>query len=353
MADVIHIIDGHNDTLTRLFPPADDTSCSIDDRNGEGHIDLLRARAGGLAGGFFAIFIPSEGEGERRTITANDGTTLEAGCFEPLPFGPARSRADSVLDRMEAMLAGAEDRIRLVRTVDDIEQCMADGVMALILHYEGVEMLSDDLSNLEADHGRGLRSLGHVWSRSNAFAHGVPFAFPCTPDIGPGLTPAGRELVRRCNDLGIMLDVSHMNYRGFMDLAELTTSPVVATHCGVHAICASSRNLLDDQLDVIRESNGIVGVNFHVGFLRPDGDNDENTPLSVIADHLDYMVDRMGIEHVALGSDFDGATMPAPLGDCAGLPTLIEVLADRGWDDDSLHALGSGNWLRVLRDTWK
>ncbi len=353
MTDVIPIIDGHNDTLTRLFPPADDTSRSIDDRQGEGHIDLLRARKGGLAGGFFAIFIPRQGEGERRTITANDGTTLEAGCCDPLAHEPARAQADSVLDRMEAMLAGVEDRVRLVRTINDIEQCMADDVMALVLHYEGVEMLSEDLSDLETDHARGLRSLGPVWSRSNAFAHGVPFAFPCTPDIGPGLTEAGKELVRRCNDLGIMLDVSHMNYRGFMDLAELTTAPVVATHCGVHAICASSRNLLDDQFDVIRDSNGIVGVNFHVGFLRPDGTNDTDTPLSVIADHLDYMVDRMGIEHVALGSDFDGATMPAPLGDCAGLPKLMEVLASRGWNDASLHALGSGNWIRVLRDTWK
>ncbi|MBM43504.1 MAG: peptidase [Phycisphaerae bacterium] len=352
MAGTIPILDGHNDTLTRLFPPADDTSCGIDDRRGDGHIDLVRARQGGLAGGFFAIFIPSLGEGTSHEITANDGTTLEAGCFEPLDHAPARAQAESVLDRMEAMLEGAEDRIRLVRTVADIEQCMVDGAMALILHYEGVEMLSEDLSELEADYARGLRSLGPVWSRSNAFAHGVPFAFPCTPDIGPGLTSAGKDLVRRCNDLGIMLDVSHMNYRGFMDLAGLTNAPIIATHCGVHAICASSRNLLDDQLDLVRESNGIVGVNFHVGFLRPDGANDEETPLSVIADHLDYMVERMGIEHVALGSDFDGALMPAPLGDCAGLPSLMDVLANRGWSDESLHALGTGNWLRVLRDTW-
>jgi membrane dipeptidase len=213
-------------------------------------------------------------------------------------------------------------------------------------------MLDEDLSDLEVDYARGLRSLGPVWSRSNTFAHGVPFAFPCTPDIGPGLSDAGKELVRRCNDLGIMLDVSHMNYRGFMDLAALTTAPVVATHCGVHAICASSRNLLDDQLDIVRDSNGIVGVNFHVGFLRSDGANDEHTPLSIIADHLDYMVDRMGIEHVALGSDFDGATMPAPLGDCAGLPKLIDVLVKRGWSDHSLRALTHDNWIRVLRTTW-
>ena len=347
----LRIIDGHNDTLTRIFPPADDTTRSIIDRDGDGHIDLVRAERGGLAGGFFAVFIPGPFEKEQ-TITANDGTTATAGCGGPVDHATARAQTDGVLDRMETMLAAHGDRIRLVRTTDELEGCMLDGTTALILHYEGVEMLSEDLRELEADHARGLRSLGPVWSRSNAFAHGVPFACPCTPDIGPGLTNAGRDLVRRCNDLGIMLDVSHMNYRGFMDLAELTTAPVVATHCGAHAVCASSRNLLDDQFDVIRDSNGIVGVNFHVGFLRPDGKDDADTPLSVIADHLDYMVDRMGIDHVAIGSDFDGATMPEPMGDCSGLPKLIEVLRDRGWCDISLAALAHGNWMRILRSTW-
>ena len=346
----LRIIDGHNDTLTRIFPPADDTTQSIVDRDGEGHIDLQRARRGGLAGGFFAVFIP--GGFAKGAITANDGTTLEAGCGEPVEHNTARLQTDGVLDRMDAMLESNADRIRLVRTVDELETCIHNDVMALILHYEGVEMFSEDLRELEADHARGLRSLGPVWSRSNAFAHGVPFAFPCTPDIGPGLTEAGRELVRRCNAMNIMLDVSHMNYRGFMELADLTTAPVIATHCGAHAICNSSRNLLDDQLDVIRDTDGLVGVNFHVGFLRPDGADDANTPLTVIADHLDYMVDRMSIDHVAIGSDFDGATMPEPMGDCAGLPTLLDVLRDRGWCDKSLHALAHGNWMRVLRATW-
>ncbi len=347
----LQILDGHNDTLTRIFPPADDTSASIVDRDGDGHIDLVRARRGGLGAGFYAIFIPG-GEVESRPITANDGTHLEAGCSDVVLRTQARPMTDSVLDRMDAMLEQHPDGIRLVRTVDELRYCLDHDVMALILHYEGVEMLEPSLTDLEADYARGLRSLGPVWSRSNAFAHGVPFAFPCTPDIGPGLTEAGTDLVRRCNDLGIMLDVSHLNYRGFMDLAETTTAPVVATHCGAHAVCASSRNLLDDQFDVIRDTGGIVGANFHVGFTRPDGQRDANTPLDVVADHLDYMVDRMGIEHVALGSDFDGATMPAPLGDCAGLPKLVDVLRTRGWSDEALRAMAVDNWLRVLEATW-
>ncbi len=353
MQDAIHILDGHNDTLTRIFPPTDDAvTRSIVKRDTQGHVDLPRAAEGDLAGGFFAIFIPSETKSEVRPITANDGTTIDALCADPLDRDIARVQAESVLRRTADMFNEADGAIRLVRTVKDIEGCLADNVTACILHYEGVEMLREDLSDLEADYHRGLRSLGPVWSRSNAFAHGVPFANPCTPDIGPGLTDAGKDLVRRCNDLGILLDVSHLNYRGFMDIAELTTAPVVATHCGVHAICPSTRNLLDDQLTIIKESNGIVGVNFHVEFLRPDGLEDADVPLSVIADHLDYMVDHMGIDHVALGSDFDGATMPKELGDCTGLPKLVDVLRDRGWSDESLIAMAHGNWLRVLGDTW-
>lgn len=353
MSEQIPILDGHNDTLTRVFPAASDvTAGSFLKRDTKGHIDLPRAREGGLAGGFFALFMPSETRSEIRTITTNDGHQIDALCADPLDRDLARSQTESVLRRTADLFNEADGAIRLVRTVNDLEGCINDNVMACILHYEGVEMLREDLSDLEGDYHRGLRSLGPVWSRSNAFAHGVPFAFPCTPDIGPGLTEAGKELVRRCNDLGIMLDVSHLNYRGFMDIAEMTTAPVVATHCGAHAVCASSRNLLDDQLAIIKLTNGLVGVNFHVEFLRPDGQENVDTPLDVIADHLDYMVDSMGIEHVALGSDFDGATMPAPLGDCTGLPRLLDVLRGRGWSEESLIAMAHGNWLRVLGDTW-
>ena len=353
MSNTIPILDGHNDTLTRVCPPDEQATHSFLKRNTKGHIDLPRAQEGNLAGGFFAIFVQGEDKSEKRVITANDGTQVEALCPEPVERDLARAQLESVLRQMAELFNEADGAIRLVRTVQDIEGCLADDVMACILHYEGVEMLREDLSDLEADYQRGLRSLGPVWSRSNAFAHGVPFGHPCTPDIGPGLTDAGKELVRRCNDLGIMLDVSHMNYRGFMDLAELTTAPVVATHCGVHAICASTRNLLDDQLAIIKESNGLVGVNFHVEFLRPDGLEDADTPLEVIVDHLDYMVEHMGIDHVALGSDFDGAKMPNELGDCTGLPKLMDLLRSRGWSEESLLAMAHGNWLRVLGDTWR
>src|SRR5439155_17471941 len=151
--------------------------------------------------------------------------------------------------------------------------------LAAIMHIEGAEAIDPDLDSLEVFYQAGLRSLGPVWSRPNAFGEGVPFRFPGSPDTGPGLTPKGRELVRACNRLGILIDLSHLNEQGFWDVARLSAAPLVATHSCAHALCASSRNLTDKQLDAIKESDGMVGLNFAVCFLREDGANDADTPI--------------------------------------------------------------------------
>jgi membrane dipeptidase len=191
-----------------------------------------------------------------------------------------------------------------------------------------------------------------VWSRPNAFAHGVPFISPSSPDTGPGLSDAGRALVRRCGELGIVIDVSHLNEAGFWDVARLDVGPVVASHSGVHALCPTSRNLLDSQLDAIGSSGGLVGIVFACSFLRPDFADDPDTPLSLIAGHARYVADRIGVAHVALGSDYDGATIPASLGDVAGTPKLLEALGDAGFDSGDVAAIAWANWRRVLGAWW-
>jgi hypothetical protein len=133
----------------------------------------------------------------------------------------------------------------------------------------------------------------------------------------------------------------------------ISDAPLVATHSNAHALCPASRNLTDRQLDAIRDSGGVVGVNFAVGFLREDGHNDASTPITEIVRHIDYLVERMGIDHVAFGSDFDGATIPDELGGAAGLPKLIGALRDAGYDDAAIAKLTHENWLRVLRETWR
>jgi membrane dipeptidase len=197
----------------------------------------------------------------------------------------------------------------------------------------------------------GLRSIGPVWSRANAFATGVQFVFPSSPDIGPGLTDAGVSLVKACAELGILIDLSHLNEAGFWDVAKLEAGPLVASHSGAHAVAPASRNLTDAQLDAIGASGGLVGVVYASCFVRPDLADDPDTPLAAIAAHVRYVADRIGVDHVALGSDFDGATIPAPLGDVAGLPKLLDALRAVGFIDSELEAIAWHNWRRVL-DAW-
>jgi membrane dipeptidase len=228
---------------------------------------------------------------------------------------------------------------------------MSAGKIAAVLHIEGAEAIDPDLAMLDVLYAAGLRSLGLVWSRPNIFAHGVPFRFPGLPDTGPGLTEAGRSLVAACNSRGIMIDLSHLNEQGFWDVAAITTAPLVATHSNVHALCPSTRNLTTRQLDAIRESRGVVGLNFASCFLRPDGAMRSDTSLDFVVRHLDALLERLGEDGVALGSDFDGAVIPADIGSVAGLPKLMDRLRTAGYSDALLRKIAHKNWLSVLERT--
>jgi membrane dipeptidase len=337
------IFDGHNDTLLRLYGATPDTDSFFSP--GRGHIDLPRARQGGFAGGFFAVYVPG------------DPTVPQPERWDELPPALTLPYAQRVAFGMTALLfrleAESAGQLKVTRSADEIAACIETGTMAAILHFEGAEPIDEGLDALEVFYQAGLRSLGLVWSRPNAFASGVPFRFGSTPDIGPGLTDAGKELVRACNRLGIMLDLSHLNEQGFWDVAKISDAPLVATHSNVHALCATPRNLTDRQLDAIKESDGMVGLNFAVVFLRQDGAPNADTPIATMVEHIDYLVERLGIERVGLGSDFDGATIPQEIGDVAGLPKLVEALRAAGYDDESLRKLAYENWLRVLRKTWR
>lgn len=342
------IFDGHNDTLLRFYNNDElELSDFLSEMDG-GHIDLVRARRGGFAGGFFAVFVPN-----KERIDPDNMPDLSKPYTPPaVDFGFSQivaNRLTADLFRLESLSAG---QVKVVRTADELERCINEGVFAAILHFEGAEAIDEDLNALEVFYRAGLRSLGIVWSRPTIFAHGVPIAFPSSPDIGPGLTDAGVRLVRRCNELGIMIDLSHMNEKGFWDVAALSDAPLVATHSNVHALCPISRNLTDKQLDAVKASDGMVGLNFATGFLNEDGSWDADRPLDVMVRHLDYLVERLGETRVGLGSDYDGARVPSAVGDVSKLPNLTAALQAAGYNDALLHKLTHQNWLRVLRKTW-
>ena len=328
---VISVFDGHNDALTRT-----DYRRFASGRRG-GHLDLPRMRAGGIRGGIFAVFTPSRGGHESTRAVSH-----------------ARAAAHATAAAGRLFELERHGHVRLARAIDNVDEAFTSGgPPAAVLHLEGAEAIDGGLEALQTWYQAGLRSLGPVWSRPNAFAHGVPFAFPSSPDIGPGLTHAGRALVRRCAELGVLVDLSHMNEAGFWDVARLEPGPLVATHSAAHALCPASRNLTDEQLDAIGCTGGVVGIVFACSFLRPDGADAEDTPLELIARHARYVAERIGVQHLALGSDFDGTTIPRALGDAAGMPHVLDALSDVGFSAAELEAIAWRNWRRVLAAWWR
>jgi len=337
----VRIFDGHNDALSRIARSGrPDARAGFLAGDGDGHLDLARAAAAGLAGGCFAVF----------TCPPPEDAYHDGSYFAAAPHGAAWREAMiqvGLLLRLERESGG---RIRVARTAADLDR----PGLAAVLHLEGAEPIGTRLEELELLHGAGMRSLGLTWSRPNAFATGVPFEFPGSPDAGPGLSAPGRALVAACNELGILVDVAHLNARGFWDVHAIQDGhrPLVCSHAGAHALSPSPRNLTDDQLRAIGESGGLVGINFHTGFLRADGAEDPDTPQDLIVAHARHVAEVAGIGAVALGSDFDGATMPAELRDVAGLPGLLDAFRAAGFGDADLEQVAHGNWRRVLEATW-
>jgi membrane dipeptidase len=336
------VFDGHNDALTSA------DHAGIATGRAHGHLDLPRMREGGMRGGIFAVCVASPDPFEK--VVARDDEVVEFALAEPISFPQAAAFASRAAGRLVALERAGQ--VRIARGVDDLDAARDGGPPAAVLHLEGAEAIDPGLESLEHWYAAGLRSLGPVWSRPTAFGHGVPFAFPSSPDTGPGLTPAGHELIRRCSQLGIMVDLSHLNEAGFWDVAAAEIGPLVASHSAAHAISQASRNLTDRQLDAIAASGGLVGIVYACRFLRPDFADVPDTPLQLIVRHAVYVAERVGVEHVALGSDFDGATMPAELGDVAGLPRLLAALRDAGFSAAEVEAIAWENWRRVLGAWW-
>ena len=335
------IFDGHNDVLSRLWGGMVDPVAEFATTNG--HVNVPNAKAGGFKGGFFAIYSP-----------------MNRGVFDFTDFDPAifSMPMPPMLDEGDALTA-AIGQAAIARQLHDAGQIeivtdaaalatafIADRI-ACILHLEGADCIGPDLLALDALYALGLRSLGIVWSRPTIFGDGVPFGLGRDGDTGPGLTDDGKRLVARCKDLGIIVDTSHLTMKGFWDVAEEGV-PLVATHSNACTVLNTTRNLTDDQLKAISETGGIAGLNFGTIFLAEDAWQTGKAPLQACIRHLAHMIEIAGEDHVALGSDFDGAPLPDGMTSAADLPKLVVEMEAAGFGADLIAKITHENWLAHL-----
>ena len=343
------VFDGHNDVLLKIFKEGGVDKAATFAVGRDGAIDLKKAKAGGFGGGFFAVYVPSQTD-----LDFKYQEMTKESYDLPLPDPIVWSDAVSVVAEQVAILLQLEKQggLEICKSAQDIRRAFSTGKIAAIFHIEGAEAIDPNLHMLEVLHAAGLRSIGPVWSRSTIFGNGVPFRYPSGPDIGSGLTDKGVELVKRCNELNIMIDLSHLNEAGFWDVVRNSNAPLVATHSNAHAITEHSRNLTDDQLRAIADSDGMVGLNFAAAFLRNDGKMLSNVPLNQMLKHIDHLINILGEDRVGFGSDYDGAVVPEELSDVSALPKLRQAMKEHGYGEVLIKKLCHSNWLRVLEKTW-
>lgn len=300
------------------------------------HTDLARLRAGGVDAQWLSIWPPAE--------TARE-------------TGRASARALAMIDAVEEQLRRHPDALALARTADEVRAVAASGRIAVLLGLEGGHAIEDSLDLLRAFHARGVRYMTLTWSNGNGWAD----SSGDEPRHG-GLTDFGREVVREMNRLGILVDVSHVSDETLADALATTRAPVIASHSSARALADHPRNLADEQLRAIARNGGVVMINFADIFIDPRkvsawehtarwiaGLGRPVTPLAMLADHVEHVARVAGVDHVGLGSDFDGAPwFPAGLEDVSGFPALTLELLRRGWPDEDVRKLLGGNALRVM-----
>jgi len=300
-------------------------------RDGERRVDIPKMRRGGLAAGVFIAYLP---QGRR---TPED----EARVFD---------HAMAMLAAICAMARAADPEVRITTTVAEIEAAKRDGALAVIPAVENGYAIGRDLARLARLREMGARYLTLTHNGHNALADA---AIP-RPDLGDapvehgGLSALGREAVAELNRLGMLIDVSHAAKTSMLQAAAASRTPIVATHSCMRALCDHARNLDDEQLDAIGAVGGVVQVTAVPAFIRPHGKAEQVT-LADFADHIDYAVRRIGVDHVGIGSDFDGGGGFLGWHDAGESANITAELAHRGYDRAAIALLWGGNFLRVLR----
>lgn len=316
------LVDGHCDSVLDLmglsFRSPDGPPRDLLERGDGGHVDLPRLIEGGVTAQFFALF--------------TDDALVKT----------AREHTWRMLEAMEGLLART-DGLRLARSARDVEDAKASGRVAAFLTIEGGEAIGESLDELRAFYTRGVRLMGLTWNRRNALGSGA------AAKDGGGLTDFGRRVVAEMEDLGMIVDASHLSDKALDDLLETAERPVVASHSNSREVRKHRRNLTDGQAERIAASGGLVAVTFAGAFVD---EVPAKVSLSRLLDHVDRLVAVVGTEHVGLGTDFDGYSDEhgTVMQDCSQLPRLTEALLERGYAPSDVRSIMGGNWLRVIRD---
>ena len=300
--------------------------------DGKRRVDFPKMRRGGVAAGCFAAYVPQE----RRTPET-----------EQAAFDRAVAMLRTIRD-MGRTAGGVEARI--TSTAGEIEAAWRDGAIGIVPAVENGFAVGQDLTRLAVSRELGACYLTLTHNGHNALADSA-IARKDFEDVEAehgGLGPLGREAVTELNRLGMLVDVSHVSKAGMLQAAALSTTPVVATHSCIRALCDHPRNLDDEQLDVIGSTGGVVQITAVSAFLKPKA-KPEAVTVADFVDHIDYAVRRIGLAHVGISSDFDGGGYFVGWNDAGESLNLTAELARRGYGRDEIAALWGGNFLRVLR----
>jgi membrane dipeptidase len=257
-------------------------------------------------------------------------------------------------DSVHAFVERHPDRLLFATTAADVRRAKRGGKVAILIGVEGGHAIEGSLDNLRALHRRGVRYLTLTWNNGNEWA-GSSVGLDGTRT--EGLTDFGRDVVREMNRLGMLVDLSHVSEATFFDAIAASTQPVIASHSSARALADHPRNLTDAQLLAVKRNGGVVNVNFFSRFIDPNflraflaGERPlPATPFAVLVDHFDHVARVAGVDHVGIGSDFDGVSaLPEGMEDVTMLPRIAQALLDRGYSEGDVKKMLGGNMLRVM-----
>lgn len=351
------VVDGHNDVIIESIL----TGRDISNRLKTGHTDIPRLIEGGVDVQVFAVW--------------SDDKKWQTGAFK---------HANDQLDALEKVLDKNPDKIVLAKHTEDINRIISEGKIAAVIGIEGGNMIEGSIANLEKLYERGARYLTLTWNYNLPWATAAAVEVKTKSNTGKGLSEQGKSIIRKMNELGMMIDLSHAGEKTFYDVIRISTKPVLVSHSNAAALTPHSRNLDDKQLEALKQNGGVVGVNFYSGFLdatyegrvqklyrthfAEKGDYtlsvtrqygklpanlqyEANAPLSTLLDHIDYLVRKVGIDHVAIGSDFDGIESPPQgLEDVSKFPNLTKALFERGYSQEDIAKIMGINFLRIWKE---